>query len=54
MKEEIKKQIEEVAKWVNVNPIKIISELQSECAKIGDDKSLDILCKLKWDYIDAQ
>ena len=47
----LKQQVEKAAREVNATEIQIISAMQSECAARGDEKSIEALAKLKWDYI---
>ena len=47
----LKKQIELTAKESNCSELEIIGAMQTELAKKGDEKNLEILCELKWDYI---
>lgn len=48
---EAKQNIEALAAAENKNPLEIISMLQVAAAKIGDTKTLDALCELKWEFI---
>jgi len=47
----LKAQIEKAAKESNSTELEIISAMQTVLASKGDDKNLEILCNLKWDYI---
>ena len=47
----LKTQIEISAKEANCTELEIISAMQSDLAKKGDEKNLKILCDLKWEYI---
>jgi hypothetical protein len=49
---EITKQaIIEVAKQEKVTELELISLLQASAAKTGDEKTLEALCDLKWEFI---
>ena len=52
-KQEMKARIEEVAKVTNQPAAKIITAMQGELARMGDEKGLTYLCEIKWDYIQA-
>lgn len=52
MSSAILKSISETAKLTGATEIEIISAMQSQCAKIGDTKTLDALCKIKRKFID--
>lgn len=47
----LKAQIELSAKEAKCTELEIITAMQSVLASNGDDKNLEILCKLKMDYI---
>lgn len=47
----LKSQVEKAAKETGCTEIEIISAMQATCAKLGDEKSISILAKLKWEYI---
>lgn len=49
---ELKKNIETVAKEENMTALEVISLMQAGAAKIGDEKTLEALCELKWEYIE--
>jgi len=51
MKNLLKTEIEKTAKEENVSEIEIITAMQGHCAKMNDEKTLEILCELKMDYI---
>lgn len=51
-KSQLKAAIEITAKEENKTEIEIISLMQSGCAIQGDEKTLEMLCDLKWDYIE--
>jgi isochorismate hydrolase len=48
---ELKANVEALAKQESQTPIQIISMLQAGAAKNGNDGLLDQLCELKWDYL---
>ena len=48
---ELKAQIEATAKECNATEIEIISIMQGECAARGDEKMIETLADIKWDYI---
>lgn len=50
----LKSQIEQAAKDAGVSEIEIISIMQGECAKRGDEKSIEILHRLKMQYFKAK
>jgi hypothetical protein len=41
----------ESAKSANCSEIKILSAMQAECAKRGDENTISVLADLKWDFI---
>jgi hypothetical protein len=49
-REEIKAHIESTAAEANSTPAQIITIMQGELARLGDEASLDILCELKMEY----
>ena len=49
--EDLKANIEKLAKDENKTALEIITALQSSCAATGQDELLDELSELKWDYI---
>ena len=50
-KTELKNEIEKTAKESNCTELEIITAMQGHCAKINDEKTLEILCDVKYDYI---
>ncbi len=50
-KEELKKQVEQLAAEQGATPLQVISELQTGAAKAGADDVLEMLCELKWEFI---
>ena len=50
-KSHLKASIEAVAKESNKLELDVITEMQAGAAIIEDEKTLDMLCDLKWDYI---
>lgn len=51
-KQELKQFIEEQARSINVNEVELISTIQGICATKGDEKMIEILAELKWEYIE--
>ena len=51
-KSQLKAAIEATAKEENKTEIEIISLMQAGCALKNDEATLEILCDLKWDYIE--
>jgi len=49
--DELKKNVEQMAREEGKTELEIISDLQAACATTGDDRILDDLCELKWEYI---
>lgn len=52
-KAEMKAMIEATARKTKVPPARLITEMQGELARLGDEDGLAVLCELKWDYIGA-
>ncbi len=50
--DDLKKNIETLAKDKGQSPVEVISQLQSGAALVGDEALLDALCDLKWEYIE--
>jgi len=55
-KAELKIEIEATAKTLTSyeagkSELELITAMQAQCAKVGDEKTLSILCEIKWDYI---
>ena len=48
---ELKKNIETLAKQEEKTPLEIISQLQHGATIAGNEELLDALCEVKWDYI---
>jgi hypothetical protein len=48
---ELKSQIEKTAKEAGSTEIEIISAMQAECSKQGNEEMIETLGNLKWDYI---
>ena len=48
---ELKTNIEALAKQENQTAIQIISMLQAGAAQTGNTDLLDQLCEVKWDYL---
>lgn len=48
---EVKAMIVQTAKEAKCTEIEIISAMQSHCAKVKDEATLEILCELKGEYI---
>ena len=51
-KQELKQFIEKQARSINVNEIGLISTMQGICANRGDEKMIEVLAELKWEYIE--
>jgi ABC-type Fe3+-hydroxamate transport system substrate-binding protein len=49
-KQQIKKQIEETAKITGVPAARLITAMQAELARMGDEAGLAVLCEIKRDY----
>ena len=49
--EDLKTNVEKIAKQEGKTPLEVISELQAGATTIGNNDLLDMLCDLKWDYI---
>ena len=47
----LKQEIEKIAKETGKTEIDVISAMQSHMASLKDEKSIEILCKLKRQYI---
>ena len=50
-RDELKANIELLAKEEGKSALEIITALQTGAARLGDEESLKILCDVKWDYI---
>ena len=50
-KSQLKASIEAVAKEENRPALDVITDMQTGSAIIEDEKTLDMLCELKWNYI---
>ena len=50
-KQQIKETIEKTARETNQPAIKLITAMQGELARMGDENGLAILCEIKRDYI---
>lgn len=50
-KQTLKAEIEKTAKEANATELQIITAMQGECAKRGDENTLRVLCEIKRDYI---
>ena len=48
---EIKNNIETLAKEEGKSELEIISILQAAAAKMEDNETLEALCEIKWEYI---
>ena len=46
----IKAEIEKTAKELGVNEIEVIKAMQAELAKLGDEKGISFLAKIKMSY----
>lgn len=53
-RDELKQNIETIVKQFGKPVFQVISELQAGASAIGDEELLDLLCGVKWDYIEAQ
>lgn len=51
-KSQLKTAIELTAKEQSITEIELISEMQAGAAILEDEKTLEMLCDLKWDYIE--
>lgn len=49
--DELKAEVEQLAKEDRKTELEIITELQAGAVQMGDFRLLEALCKLKWDYI---
>ena len=52
-KEQIKKEIEKTANEINSSEIEVISAMQAECLKRKDEKTIELLYDIKWQYFYA-
>ena len=51
MSDEIREIMEELFRTSPLPPAEIISILQAQAAKEGDTELLDVLCEIRWEYI---
>lgn len=52
-KQQLKKAIEITAKESGMTELEVISQAQAGAAIKGDESALEMLCKIKWDYVEA-
>ena len=48
---QIQREITAAAKEADCHELDIISAMQTECAKRGEEDMLKVLCDIKWDFI---
>jgi hypothetical protein len=50
-KQQMKETIEKTARETKQPPIRLITALQAQLARMGDEAGLAVLCEIKRDYI---
>ena len=51
-KQQLKEAIEITAKESGMTELEVISQAQAGAANKGDESALEMLCEIKWDYIE--
>ena len=49
--QQLRDEVEMTALEANCKPTEIISAMQTACARMGEEAILEMLCELKWEYI---